>query len=181
MKNQLISLTILASIFFSCQDEGGQGEPLLWYFYAQVETGDGKDYFNTYSDYDFEKFKICTEHNIESSCPMIIDFPEAISTVNDYHVFRIGKTSETQGLLDFGNGDIDTLTYRWKPENIFPNETLSNVEYIDVYYNGSKIYRFDFENNAPSRLNLLQQNSDPQKSNLIIVPIVKESPDGKGS
>jgi len=104
----------------------------------------------------------------------------AHSIIDDYHIFRLGKTSEFEGLLNFGNGDIDSLTYKWKPENTYSNETLSNVEYIDVYNNGTRVYRFDFENNAPSRLDLFQRNSDPLKSNLIIVPNVKKNPAVEG-
>ena len=71
------------------------------------------------------------------------------------------------------------MKFNYLPRNVRPNENLSNVKYIDVYYNGSKIYRFDFENNAPSILDLFHRNSgcpsfpdDP-----IIIPIVKEYPE----
>lgn len=175
MKNSTAILLAILLGLCSCKSEDGQGEPILWYLYAQIQTTEERDYFEVNEDYKFEKFRVCWAHNIETTCAPQIDYPESYSERDNMVVFNIGKPSENELLFDFGNGDVDTISYRWEPKSVFPDGSLSNVEYIDVYFNGAKAYRFDFEKNEPSRWDLTHRNSgypsfpdDP-----IIIPIVK--------
>lgn len=169
MRNFLLILA--GTLFsFSCQPQESPGEPPVWSHFIRLETTEGEDYFTVNGNYRISDLKLCTIRS-ESFCTLVTSDTLYYSEKEGFNVIGVGKSGDR--FLDFGNGDIDTLTYQWSP-NVDPSSNFNNLDYFDVFYNGKKVFRYDFENDTPSWQDLMVRNGNKFKENLIIIPIVKE-------
>lgn len=169
MRNSLLIL-ISALFSFSCQSQESPGEPPIWSHFIRLETYEGKDYFTENGNYKISDLKLCTIRS-EPFCTLVTSDTLYYTEKDGFNVIGVGRNGDR--FLDFGNGDIDTLSYQWSP-NVDPSSNFNNLDYFDVFYNGKKVYRYDFENDAPSWEEMMKRNGNKFKENLIIIPIVKE-------
>lgn len=168
MRNFLLILA--GTLFsFSCQPQESPGEPPVWSHFIRLETTEGKDYFTVNDNYKISNLKLCTIRS-ESFCTLVTSDTLYYAEKEGFNVIGVGKSGDR--FLDFGNGDIDTLTYQWSP-NVDPSSNFNNLDYFDVFYNGKKVFRYDFKNDTPSWQDLMVRNGNKFKENLIIIPIIK--------
>ncbi|WP_373400416.1 hypothetical protein V8V91_12855 [Algoriphagus halophilus] len=169
MRNFLLILAG-ALISLSCQPQESPGEPPIWSHFIRLETADGEDYFSVKGNYKISELKLCTNLS-EPFCTLVTSDTLYYTEKDGFKVIGVGRKGDRY--LDFGNGDIDTLSYQWSP-NVDPSSNFNNLDYFDVFYNGKKVFRYDFKNDTPSWQDLMLRNGNRFKENLIIIPIVKE-------
>ncbi len=176
MRN-FIFILISVMLSCSCQPQESPGEPPVWSHFIRLETKEGKDYFEANVNYKISDLQICS-YRSEPFCTLITSDTIYYTKKDGFNVIGVNRKINT--LLDFGNGDIDTLTSQWGP-NIDPSDDLRNLDYLDVFYNGKKVFHYDFKNNDPSWEEMMKRNGNKFKEDLIIIPIVKEDPDDRNT
>lgn len=60
-------------------------------------------------------------------------------------------------LIDYGNGDVDTITYKWDSEGNATFPEIMKLDWIEIYYNKGLVKRMEFNNNN-ERQNLIDSN-----------------------
>lgn len=132
MKVVISSLLILVS--FSCSSvdsEPWQIEPVITFKNKEGsnlfdDTLYNRDHIRYYSSTDSNQIEVANYLECES----LLVLPDVV----DFEIY-----------VDFGNNDIDTISYEWDGGNAFVAE-LINLNWLEVYYNHKLVKRWQFEN-----------------------------------
>jgi hypothetical protein len=171
----------------SCMGDSGQEEPTQWFHIFRLVDKDGRDFFSTNPDYDPKKIRACADVNNFFFC---LD-KNPSNEFDDFYINQIGEKTylslynvraiyNSTIYMDFGNGDLDTLTFSSRPEEI-PNPFWTNIREFNFFYNGRKVHTYDLrERQNALWLQLLSHNMPnlPDKENKwVIITITKEERD----
>jgi hypothetical protein len=190
MKNSLYSIISSITLFFlslSCVGDNPLDEPTQWFHIFRLVDKDGRDFFSTNPDYDPKKIRACADVNNFFFC---LD-KNPSNEFDDFYINQIGEKTylslynvraiyNSTIYMDFGNGDLDTLTFSSRPEEI-PNPFWTNIREFNFFYNGRKVHTYDLrERQNALWLQLLSHNMPnlPDKENKwVIITITKEERD----
>lgn len=142
-----ISLGLLA-LFALCNCTNSEGEPPAWSNYYILVDENGKDFFDNNSDYELNKLLGCTQ--IPDRCPISIfaeyDQQSMSAYFNSSHLLSFSAFTPFPIYLDFGNGDIDTLSWNWSPSNAKNENNYLELKTYSHIYNGKIVEKWEFQN-----------------------------------
>jgi len=140
---------------FSCTG----AKPLTWVDYFMFVTSEDKDLFNSYSEYDVDK--------LVYGLPEISRGFDYADSINGFYRFGLRNHIKHQiSYIDYGNGDIDTLTLSWKPSSVpigdvfkFKDLPFKAVDEVSIYFNGELVVLWDFIKDPGLKLDYPHRNS----------------------
>lgn len=155
-------LFIATLLVISC--EGNTPEPAALNYFFQIKSLEGGkevDFFSVNLNYNYSDLAIKNDNGIhfdaesgklpEGSGPMYIDIVQYFNETKSFATERIFNTL----YLDYGNGDIDTLTQTTKPTN--GSFLVNNPDSIFFFLNGKMVVKYDFKANQK----LLYESNNP--------------------
>ncbi len=148
MKLKILVVLLVLSVFVHCNES--TPEPRFWeHFYVFVDEN-GNNFFDSNSEYVADSVKI--NAGGPNSHPFIsYKFIDGLLSSEDYDGYDVFETDawSLELFITFGNGDIDTLTPAWSPENLHGKFDFFMKEYksFKYFYNGELILHWDFEKN----------------------------------
>lgn len=169
-------LTILA--LYSCTNPSG--EPPLWSNYYILVDENGLDFFGDNPEYDLSKLRVCFE--FPGNCTEVSardDLKMMYTFFNSSYVFEFPVFFTHPYLIDFGNGDIDTLSWEWSPaQSDYENAYHKLTSYSHIY-NGEIVEKWEFQNRQEvndwinGNISILR-NSIEEFEKMRVVKIVKK-------
>lgn len=162
----------LAAFLISCGKDDG-GEPAQWLLYFTFVNNEGHDFFESANeDYSSDSVFMLENGNTVSFDDMQAN--------NNQHVYGWGtwgaSTASQRAVfyISFGNGDIDTLTYEWKPSSVqsVSSDSFDELSELLFYYNGSLIEEWDLEANPDLEQQLINRNTPRHPATSADDPIV---------
>jgi hypothetical protein len=181
MKSVVFSIIIL-TVLISC-DGNKEGKPALWFDYIEFVTDEEADLFISYPEYDIDE--VVLYDAIHRSLDLAVRFV-FIDTVDGIH--RLGWPGhlwKEEIYIDYGNGDIDTLTLDWEPQDVavedvflYKGRKFEAVDNVTISFNGTPVVLWDFianpglKNEIPSRNSL--QARDRSDFDPVVITLPKE-------
>jgi hypothetical protein len=179
--NIIVAIVILTQSI-SCQESGGPQEPPVWFHYFVLLDEEGRDFFETNPSYHIENFRICLTQN-ENNCYKLEEEPAFVELIKQNGENVIGMTPgslsiegrmKTERYFDFGNGDIDTLTFNWAPQSEKPQDRYDNLDYFQFFLNGGLIHEYNFIEKDPAWYMLVSNNGSIEKDEIFKIYITKK-------
>lgn len=157
---------LLVIFLLSCDEN--IGEPIQWSTYFVFVNQDNSDFFDSNLDYDPTRIVMVTNG---------IDFILHLDTLSSVNRFRRGSALWDIQYVDYGNGDIDTLTMVWNPSDVnepfFDNGTyFGSVDNIKFYFNKVQVAEWDFIKDPEMRMKIVQRNADALRNNVDFDPVI---------
>ena len=170
--NTPISLFIIVALASGsgCSENSSPGEPLeIRNYFAFVDT-EGGDFFESDPRYAVDK--------VTMNCYYI----EAVKMINGFHTYQ-AFPRECESLINFGNGDVDTLKVAWEDGLIGRLDKGEILRKATFFFNGKIIATWDFEANT-SLLGELGNRNVPDNINAsttspIIIMLPKTADEGE--
>lgn len=148
---------LILTIFCSCDSEN-EGEPVNYPFFFQLRSPDiseNNEFFSVHPSYDYSKLILrnidgsTISNSFESNTDNDLneDQLKGKAYLNDFIVSNkliIATPTPYQFLLDFDNGDIDTLEISSDP---FVRYFNSKVVSVKIKYNGKEVIDYPFGTN----------------------------------
>lgn len=150
---KLLVIVLISFCVLSCEQTNYT--PVQWVDYYMFITNEDSDLFNAYPDYDASKVTMGSLYESRG-----YDFLDTVNTV-----LRFGWAAwrGVENYIDYGNGDIDTLTFSWEPQDITFEEAFKDkfkaADKITIAFNGIPVAVWDFiadpglRNEIPARNN----------------------------
>lgn len=171
MKKLLLNI-ILLIVLVSC-NRNNNSEPVQWINYFQFVTREDTDLFISYPQYNANQMVFGLPGTFRA-----FDF---VDTVNNMYRFGWVTFMKADNYLDYGNGDIDTLTISWEPaevlvQNVFmyKDRPFSAVDKVTISFNGVPVTVWDFiadpglRDEIPRR-NIWRTKDDPDYNPYVII------------
>jgi hypothetical protein len=174
MKNLLLIIVPL-TILISC--DRNNSKPIHWADYYTFITSEEADLFNSYPDFDAGK--ITMSHFTMGS--LYVRGYDFLDTVNTELRFGWAAWRGEESYIDYGNGDIDTLTISWEPQDvtfenvfIYKGWPFKAVDKVTISFNGTTVAVWDFIADPGLRLeirsrNTLRTKDDPDYDPVVII------------
>lgn len=175
MKKFILVITLLM-LLYSCESTK-VGDIAQWDDYFVFITSEDADLFNSYPQYDAGKVTFGSSLGVLRS----FDF---VDTVDNIHRFGWVTFIYEENYIDYGNGDIDTLTMSWEPKKVkvedvfmYRDIQFKAVDKITFSFNGSTVAVWDFMANPELKEEIPRRNnpsgpSYPDRSSPDFDPVV---------
>ncbi len=124
-------MMVVGALQLSGCKEQAISEPIALGLYFSFVTAEGGDFFESDTRYD--------ANSVTFSCRILYK----VYTLDNKSVFETAPSS-CESIIDFGNGDQDTLKVEWLP-SIYPNSDAKELEQVIYTYNGVVIDTWDFD------------------------------------
>lgn len=173
MIRRLGMLMALFSVAYiqGCEEENVTDEPHEWFHYFSFVTEEGADFFQSNPNYEIPSVHI-VNGGIDAS------FEDTISvdgvTALGLHPFVWARGSTI--LLDYNNGDIDTLQITWTPDDIEFASSSNDLQSMDHVFNQNLVNTWDFIDSPMLLFNLQNRNQPAELGNGVepfLVALVK--------
>ena len=158
MKNIAISGIILLVSFSSC-DNGEK--PIIWGEYFRFVTSEDVDLFMGYPEYSTDKVSYYGERD------RVLGFQFVDTLDYGYRFCLANHFQYVESYIDYGNGDIDTLTVSWSPPETSIYQVYSgsngvsftNIDWVKIHFNKILVADWDFVNNPELSKTIIQRNN----------------------
>lgn len=159
MKTIIRIILVIGTIHLSgCKDTFCEPHALALYF--SFVTADGDDFFESDTRYDV--------NNVTLSSRLVYQ----LYTIDNKSVFET-NTSSRESIVDFGNGDRDTLKVKWLPYDYGANECeAKDLEKVIFTYNDVVIDTWNFDPDLQFFYELVRRNNIGNGVGLNSNPIV---------
>ncbi len=155
-----IAMLVSALIISGCKEQP-IGEPIVIMLYFSFVTAEGGDFFRSDERYDVSK--------VSYSCRPDNNYT---LTLNNMSVFE-RTSSSCVSIIDFGNGDRDTLAVEWLPYEYGTNDgEAKDLEKVIFTYNGAVIETWNFDPDLKFFQELVRRNNGANGPGLNSNPIV---------
>jgi hypothetical protein len=162
-----ISLGIGLILMVNCGNDEGCCDPVFWNTYVIFED-DGKDLFFSNDSYDESKLKITIPELNYTFQNLSLEFE------NNKNRYVLNTTGKNPVFLDYGNGDIDTLTFK-------STKSPDSNHYTDLetwyYLNGLEVAYMSFTNEMINELGLRNNPSNSSWTNDPILIVLPKKPE----
>ena len=166
MKKILVIFYIIIGLGFGC--DNNEFEPIEWDTYFVFLNQDKSDFFDSNLEYD--PAGIIMRTNGINMTPHL----DTLGTINRFH--RRSALWDIQ-YIDYGNGDIDTLTMIWQPSEV--NDPYYNkgtyfgsVDNIKFYLNEALVAEWDFIKDPGLKTDIVRSNGTAFKNNADFNPVL---------
>lgn len=166
MKTTFCILLALSTLNLSSCKEDTTSEPIVINNYFSFVTSEGGDFFESDERYNVQE--------VSFKFPSI----EEIKLVDGKNVFATGVWS-TENIIDFGNGDKDTLKMEWFPSiygDGINSSTAEELEKVIYTYNGVVIDTWSFDSELEFFFELVRRNAVKDDENFGSSPIIIQLP-----
>ncbi len=163
----LIGFILLGTLLLPrCTKAVQEGEPVTYNLFFIIKNRQtGNDFFLNNPTYKVDSLKELLNTGLKDK----IRIDSSSST--QFKRIEWGTTSRKSFLIDYGNGDIDTIRHEWYPaSNTFD---FNRADWSKVYFNGALVKNFDFAND-PSLKTEVPNRNNPEASVWSNNPIVIE-------
>ncbi len=142
---KIIFVLIIIIAFSNCTDSGG--EPPVWSNYYILVDENGLDFFDNNPDYDLSKLRVCFD--FPGNCTELLareDLKSMYTFFNSSYVFEFPVFYKNPNIIDFGNGDIDTISWQWSPVRTDYENAYHKLNSYSHIYNGEIVEKWEFQN-----------------------------------
>jgi len=166
MKTIISIMIMMWALHLSGCKEQPMGEPHALALYFSFVTPEDGDFFESDTRYDV--------NDVTLGCRLVYQF----YMVDNKSVFET-NTRSCESIIDFGNGDQDTLKVEWFPSVYGDGDntsTASELEKVIFTYNGVAIDTWDFDPDLEFFYELVSRNNIGKGTGLNNNPIVIKLP-----
>lgn len=157
MKTKILLLLFSLGVMLSCDKNIGEPAPLIYYFQLHtVSEGKEVEFFSVSRAYDYKMLKVTNEGGrilFDSTTNNILlndqlsNAPWTWIFFNETKSFSVFHIETLKMYLDYGNGDIDTLTQTTSPVK----SRVSHSPKPDTIYfqlNGKPVFKYAYKSNV---------------------------------